>query len=207
MGMSEHETMSLNSVALSELFELEVSTGDLFFKPRGRHWFKSDRMHEQWNTKFAGKKANRICKKHERYHYMAVSLSGKDYRAHRVTGVLLGMLSEYHDEREIDHIDGNPLNNCPENLRPVSRFVNSRNLGISKANTSGVMGVYFSRKMNKWCAGLGAGGKNNNIYLGVYSDFFEAICARKSAEIKYGYFKNHGVRSVAKAIEYAGDRL
>jgi len=28
-------------------------------------------------------------------------------------------------------------------------------------------------------------------YLGSYQDIFEAICARKSAEHKYGFHRNH----------------
>jgi HNH endonuclease/AP2 domain len=48
---------------------------------------------------------------------------------------------------DIDHIDGNALNNSAENLRLVSTAVNQRNQKQPITNTSGVTGVYF-RIMN-----------------------------------------------------------
>ena len=41
----------------------------------------------------------------------------------------------------IDHIDGNVLNNCPENLRLVRSDLNSKNKAIYKNNTTGIAGV------------------------------------------------------------------
>lgn len=45
------------------------------------------------------------------------------------------------DNMEIDHMDGNPLNNVLSNLRLVSRIVNGRNCKINSNNTSGITGV------------------------------------------------------------------
>lgn len=41
----------------------------------------------------------------------------------------------------IDHIDGNPWNNHPSNLRDVSLSLNTRNVRKSKRNRTGVVGV------------------------------------------------------------------
>lgn len=41
----------------------------------------------------------------------------------------------------IDHIDGNPWNNHPSNLRDVSLAINTRNVRKSKRNRTGVVGV------------------------------------------------------------------
>jgi hypothetical protein len=46
-------------------------------------------------------------------------------------------------ELDIDHIDGNALNNSVDNLRLVSTAVNSRNQKQYKTNSSGVTGVGF----------------------------------------------------------------
>ena len=35
--------------------------------------------------------------------------------------------------------------------------------------------------------------KGKDIDLGCFKDKFEAICARKSAEFKYGFHMNHGI--------------
>lgn len=46
--------------------------------------------------------------------------------------------------KQIDHIDGNPLNNRIDNLRLVSRSVNMRNTRQNSRNTSGIAGVSVS---------------------------------------------------------------
>lgn len=45
---------------------------------------------------------------------------------------------------EVDHIDGNRLNNHPTNLRVVNRRTNSCNRRKRKDNTSGVTGIRWS---------------------------------------------------------------
>ena len=57
-------------------------------------------------------------------------------------------------------------------------------------NTSGVMGVSWKKAYNKWGAYIGVNKKRK--YLGYYSSIDKATEARKAAEIKYGYHKNHG---------------
>jgi len=42
----------------------------------------------------------------------------------------------------------------------------------------------------KWGARIETLDKRLN--LGCFEDFFEAICVRKSAEIRYNYHENHG---------------
>jgi HNH endonuclease/AP2 domain len=50
---------------------------------------------------------------------------------------------EIDDGLDIDHIDGNSLNNSVDNLRLVSNTVNNRNTKQRTNNTSGITGVYF----------------------------------------------------------------
>ena len=50
-------------------------------------------------------------------------------------------------------------------------------------NTSGVRGVSWNKRKQKWSASIGLQGKD--IYLGAYSKFEDAVAARKSAEEKY----------------------
>lgn len=58
------------------------------------------------------------------------------------------------DPREVDHINGNPLDNRRANLRLVSRAQNKQNLDPrGQANsTSGIRGVSWDTQAQKWRA-------------------------------------------------------
>lgn len=118
--------------------------------------------------------------------YLVMQFDGKLYKVHHIvyyinTGVWPNML---------DHIDGNRLNNSIENLRIADHTTNNRNQKIRKTNTFGTVGVSFYNNVKKWSAEIFDKGKK--ISLGWYNDKNEAVAARKSAEIAFGYHKNHG---------------
>ena len=69
-----------------------------------------------------------------------VGLNNKNYEVHRVIWELL--VNKISDGFQIDHIDGNGLNNKIVNLRLVDNTINSRNQRMRSHNTSGVNGVY-----------------------------------------------------------------
>jgi hypothetical protein len=91
---------------------------------------------------------------------------------------------------QIDHINGNIQDNSLENLRLVDRLENSRNSKKYATNTSGLMGVTFQKQSGKWLSRINVKGKS--IHLGISTDWFEAVCARKSGENQYGFHVNHG---------------
>ena len=62
--------------------------------------------------------------------------------------VALAFLPNPDNKRCIDHIDGNKLNNCLENLRYATHQENSRNRMISINNTSGYKGVNYDKIIN-----------------------------------------------------------
>lgn len=114
--------------------------------------------------------------------YRAVMVDGKKYYAHRIVWEM--HYGKIPDGLCIDHIDGNCSNNRIDNLRCTSLSQNQRNSKIPKNNHLGIMGVYHrARGFAVQCAGK---------YIGFYSDFFQACCARKSAEINKGFHENHG---------------
>lgn len=53
---------------------------------------------------------------------------------------------------EVDHIDGDGLNNRRRNLRVCSHAENMKNIRLSKTNTSGFKGVSLYRGRRKWAA-------------------------------------------------------
>lgn len=126
-----------------------------------------------------------------------VNKSRKQYRTIYFFGVNL----QYHrvawflfygswPENQIDHEDGNGLNNQIRNLLDVTRSRQQKNVKLSVNNTSGFSGVMFSKQSQKWIAVIVVDGKR--IHLGSYSDFQDACRARKSANRKYGFGKSHG---------------
>ena len=122
--------------------------------------------------------------------YRRTGYKGGTYFIHRL---VFGYVHGKFPSNDIDHIDGDPANNRISNLRSVSRQENLKNTKLSKNNSSGVGGVYWNKKTSKWETAIGIKGKKS--YLGLFADFFEACCARKSAENKYGYHPNHGRRA------------
>lgn len=91
---------------------------------------------------------------------------------------------------EIDHINGNREDNSIGNLRDVSRSENNRNARPRIDNKSGIRGVCWNNKKQRWIVQIGLDRKVHQV--GGYMDFFDACCSRKSAEIQLGYHANHG---------------
>lgn len=82
-----------------------------------------------------------------------------------------------------DHIDRNPLNNQRINLRPANYKENNRNRNVFKNNTSGIMGVNWENKRNRWRARIYI--DKHRLELGFFINKEDAIKARLGAEAKY----------------------
>ena len=83
-----------------------------------------------------------------------------------------------------DHIDRSELNNQKNNLRPCTTQENARNCSLRKDNTSGVTGVSFDKRYNKWSAYINID-KNQRKFLGYFINKQDAIFTRLQAEQKY----------------------
>lgn len=77
--------------------------------------------------------------------------------------------------KQIDHKDGNGLNNQRENLRICNSSENHRNGKIRVDNTSGYKGVTWHKKNKKWQTGLTVLGKY--IFIGMFDGKKEAAMA------------------------------
>lgn len=93
------------------------------------------------------------------------------------------IIKEYRPGYEIDHIDGNKLNNLDSNLRYATRTENSRNLPLSKRNRSGCKGVWWDKANNAWQVKICVDRKQ--IFLGRFADYDQAVQVRHWAEQKY----------------------
>lgn len=120
--------------------------------------------------------------------YVFIHTCGKQWRAHRLAWLFM---KGEECPSEIDHINGDGTDNRWCNLRQADSTENSRNQRRRNTNAySNVMGVRWYKPSKKWVASIHHNGKN--VHLGLFEDFSLAVEARKIAEKKYGYHKNHG---------------
>jgi len=79
---------------------------------------------------------------------------------------------------DVDHINGNGLNNTRENLRLCTRSQNMMNQRL-KGGTSRFRGVSWLKGGAKWHAQVRANGKR--LHLGLFTDETEAAMAYDAA--------------------------
>lgn len=157
---------------------LTLKGGHLYFKKRSRDEFTCDRTWKSTNAKIEGKLAECIADQ-GRYKYAALRLHNKMLRVHRV---IFCMVYGYMP-KEVDHIDCNPLNNNPDNLRDCEAGKNQCNRGKQKNNTTGYKGVTYCKRSKKFMCQIGHNGKNING--GKYDTAIEAAIAYDKLAIKY----------------------
>jgi len=159
--------------------------GIFYWLKRDRSFFESDKGFKIFNSKFSGKKAGNVHFSGSN-NYITIRVLGKLYYAHR----LAWLYKNGEWPSVIDHIDGNGLNNKIFNLRSVTNEINAKNQKIRRSNTSGRIGVYLNKEINKWIA---QGHKNGKTFVILSSDDFGLACeARDKYETENKYHHNHG---------------
>ncbi len=119
--------------------------------------------------------------------YHVIRVRGGRYPAHRLAFLYMeGDFPTHH----VDHINHIRHDNRWCNLRHVKRDDNLKNRTLQKNNSSGINGVHWHKCKNKWAVAIGVNKKK--VYIGTFMSFFDACCARKSAEVMYGFHANHG---------------
>lgn len=172
---------------LHKLLDYDPATGVLRWRARTPDMFKpgnktSESNCQGWNSKYAGKPAGTI----NINGYVAVVIDYVNFMGHR----LIWKMVHGHDPVEIDHIDGDRLNNRVSNLRDVSRQQNNCNRRVRKDSSSGILGVYWIARKKKWTSEVRL--DNRKRCLGYFSTIEEAAAARKRADVELGFHPNHG---------------
>ena len=105
---------------------------------------------------------------------------GKTTRMHR-------LIMDAPKDMQVDHVDGNGLNNTRDNLRIATNSQNQHNKRKNKNNTSGFKGVGWDAPSGKWRARIMT--DSNRTVLG-YFDTPEAayVAYCKASEKMHGEF-------------------
>jgi hypothetical protein len=116
------------------------------------------------------------------------SVHGKEYLFTRINGTPIRLhryvLDFYEKNLEVDHKDGDSLNNQKYNLAIVTHRQNMLNQRkLPSNNITGYMGVHLHTQNKNWVAVIKVDGKN--IHLGSFQTIEEAIECRHQAELKY----------------------
>ena len=113
--------------------------------------------------------------------YVATKINNHEMKLHR-------FIMNPPNDKVVDHINRNTLDNRKQNLRITDIRTNVINRGLQSNNTTGVTGVRLERGM--YHSAISVNGKCIN--LGWFNNIQDAIVARKQAEYKYGYSKLNG---------------
>lgn len=112
--------------------------------------------------------------------YCMITIDRRRYMAHRLAWFYVYGAWPNGD---LDHINGDKLDNRIANLREATRKQNMQNVRQHKHNTSGVKGVAWHSQRNKWRAYIFVDYKQ--IHLGLFDTKEAAAAARMNAEEIY----------------------
>lgn len=119
-------------------------------------------------------------KKSYHYGYRKQHIKMENGKQIAKTIMLHRVIMQANNGEEIDHIDGNGLNNQCSNLRFVTSSQNHMNHPLQSNNTSGYPGVTWDTINNKWRVTIKIDGKSK--WIGRYVIYEDAVYARKKAE-------------------------
>lgn len=165
----------LTQSRLKEIYEYNPETGIFFRRP-------DTSRSKWWNAKHEGQPAGWISahgRVNDTLPYLRLRIDGKSYFQHRCAW--LYMTGEW-PTNEVDHVNGQGLDNRWTNLREATKTENAWNTGIRSNNTSGFKGVSWSKDRQKWVATITVNGKFRRI--GRFDTIEEARAAYDAESAK-----------------------
>lgn len=155
-----------------ELFRYDEETGRLFWKDVRYRGFRADNR---------GKEAFPISDTG----YRRGKVHGMMFQAHRI---IFAIAYGRWPTGEVDHINGDRLDNRLSNLREVTPSENKRNMRKRHNANGPIAGV--RERFGRWIAYSSSG--ETNIHIGAFSTKEEAIAARLQFNRENGFTERHG---------------
>ena len=151
----------------------------LRYEPETGHFWWINPRHKKHLSHPAG--CIKYNRKDKTYKIIAINIKSKAYRGSRLAWFYV---YKKWPVLEIDHINGETIDNRLVNLRELTRKQNSRNkIPLVSNNTSGFNGVSWNEKHKKWRSDITYNGRK--YYLGHFDDLENAKKARLEGEKKY----------------------
>jgi hypothetical protein len=116
--------------------------------------------------------------------YAQSKIRGRTYYMHRLV-MLFKEGRALNQKEEVDHIDGNGLNNSRSNLRICNHLQNNANKKRYVDSGQQYLGVSFEKRYGKKPYKSRIMHKGANIYLGIYPTELEAAIARDLASVHF----------------------
>lgn len=112
-------------------------------------------------------------------------------RKNRKVAYLHRWITKAPDDKVVDHINHNTLDNTDGNIRVVTNTENQQNRKGASANSkSGILGVHWEKRDKKWISKMQLNGKS--ITVGYFDDVHQAEQAIVEARMKYRTVSNIG---------------
>jgi hypothetical protein len=171
MGPQRYDVVMANPTReqMAGLLRYEPDTGDFYWKIR-RGWVP------------AGAKAGY----RDPYGYVKINVCGWPRRAHRIAWLMA--TGEWPpDGTDIDHVNRNRSDNRWSNLRLASRSQNMGNSPAHRDGSSGVKGLTWLSRRQKWQVRICVQGKRKT--LGYFASKEQAaLVYRRAAQAAFGEF-------------------
>ena len=181
MATKQSTLSDLSAEYVRTLFDYCPETGVL-------RWRRRPDKSSLWNSKCAHKEAGAVYRPSPTRTYRTVAVDYRKYLVHRI--IWLHVHGQWPDG-EIDHADGDGLNNRIANLRLATRTQQLANSHRGRRNRTGFKGVSWNTQRQRYQAKIQRERKVR--HLGFFNDPAEAHAAYcRAARELFGEFAHAG---------------
>jgi hypothetical protein len=171
---------------IKEFLDYNDNTGKLYWKVRDIKYFNDGERKANacsiWNSRYSGKEAGCI----DGSNRIIIRIFKNTFFAHRLAFIIM---KGREPIEQIDHINGDSLDNRWCNLRECFDYENKQNLTLRSDSSTKVQGVYFHKKRTKNPYESRIRLRGKSYHLGMFKTSEEADKAYLKAKQKLHTFQ------------------